>query len=600
MSPSGRWRSLLSVVGAAALLFVAYGHVLTCGPYGINDDYQYLTRTQARNFDPGHNELMGMGRPVMAWGVQAAYGLCAGNVPHLVWLRLAALVGVGGFAALLFRVLADLGYGRSFALTVAALVALTPACGVYAAWAAGAFAPWALCCALGGGWLLVRPRVGWRSNLAAGGLVVLACANWQAAAPMAMFPALADAWTHTDGRRRSSAARWWRPWLVGALAVGCYGVFCVLMARYGAVNAGGVTRLSLAHDLSAKAAFLAAILRTGVTSWARLQVGPWEWVVGIGTTLAGGRALPAWRDGRLRASATASRAGLAVFVVLLSVAPLLVVREDNGAFRSLICLYVAVTFLGVLGVRRLLARAPGWTRVALATAAVAGSVGAARYHVWHGLVEPNLREYVGVRDQVRRQFPDGAPSHLVYLVPPFTPPLTGRLTPSWEYGLTSSPFWWVTRPFLVLAFADALPGRLVPPDLRISYREAGNPGVPVLQSLPALLRDPGEWRDDARWGRVCAFRGGWLYSPWFGYLDAGSFPFVRHHLLGGLMCTDPELDERGLCFFHDGLGRFHTSAEEYPLLRLAGAGRRVTLSDDNPMQISLSDDETHERLPYPP
>lgn len=598
-----RWWRLAFAFGAAALLFAAYGPVLTRGPYGINDDYQYLYRTHAGGFDPGHNELMGMGRPVMAWGVQVVYGLCGGKVASLVWLRVLAVVAVGVFAWMLFRVLAGSGYGQGFALTVAALAALTPACGVYTAWAAGMFAPWALCCALGAGWLLIVRRAGWRRDLTAGCLIVLACGNWQAAAPLAMFPVLAQAWARTGERRESfpAAPPWWRPWLVGGIAVACYGALCMLVARYGAVNPGGVGRLALANDPATKARFfVSVILRHGVTSWARLQPGPWEWTVGAVTTAACLLALPAWRDGRWRPMATAARAGLAVAMVLLNVAPLLAVREDNDAFRALTGLYVTVIFLAVIGVRALLARTPGWTRLVVAVLAVVASAGAARYHVWHGLVEPSLREYVGVREEVRRQFPDGAPPHVVYLVPPYTPPLNALLTPRSEYGLTSSTFWWVTRPFLLTVIADALPDHPVPPSLQISYREAGNPGVPVLQSLPALLREPGEWRDDARWGRVRAFRGGWLYSPWFGYFSVRDFPYIQHHLLGGLIFTSREADGSNLWFYHEGLGQICTSADKYPHLLLGASNRWVVPSDDGPAQISLLDDVTPARLPYPP
>ena len=599
MSWTRRWSALAFAIGAAVVLFAAYGHVLTRGPFGINDDYQFLYRTQSGGFDPWHNELMGMGRPINSWGVQLAYAPCAGRVARLVWLRAATVVGVGVFAWMLFRVLAGLRYGRGFAATVAALVVLTPACGVYAAYASGVFVPLALCCALGGGSLLVGPRRGWRREVAAGVLIVLACANWQAAVPLAMFPALVDAWART-GERRGPFIQWWRPWLVGALAVACYGALCVGIARFGAVSPGGVARLAVANDPAAKARFLITLLRSGVTSWARLQVGPWEQAVGFVTTAACLLALPVRRDGRWRPAATAARAGLAVLMVLVSVAPLLAAREDNGAFRSLICLYATVGFLGVLGVRRLLSAAPGWTRATAATLAVAASVGAARYHVWHGLVEPNLREYVGVRDEARRLFADDLPPRFVYLVPPYTPLAAGQMTTSWEFGLTSSTFWWVTRPFLLVLLADALPGRPVPADEQISFREAGNPGVPVLQSLPALLREPNEWRDDPRWGRVRAFRGGWLYSPWFGYFNVGSFPYVQHHVLGGLFFTSKESDGRDLWFYHEGVGQFRTGAGEYPHLFLAATGHWATPSDNPPLQVHLTDDATHESLTYPP
>ena len=598
-----RWSALAFVVGAVLVLFAAYGQVLTRGPYGINDDYQYLYRTHAGSFDPGHNELMGMGRPLMAWGVQMAYGLCGGSVARLVWLRAVALVAVGAFAFLLFRVLADLRYGRGVALTVAALAALTPACGVYAAWAAAMFAPWALCCALGGGWLLVRRR-GWRGDLTAAGLIVLACANWQAAAPLATFPILADAWRRTGEHHEPPAsmnvAPWWRPWLVAGLAVAAYGVFCVLTARFGTVSAAGSGRLSLEVKPSAKAHFFVVLLRNGVTSWARFQSDPWQWTVGAVTTAACLLALPAWRGGRWWINGTLRRTGLAVAMIILGATPLLAVRENNEGFRTLTCLSIAVIFLAALGARRALAPAPRAARVLVAGLVTVTSVFAARYHVWHGLIAPSLHEYVGVREEVRGQFPDEVPSRVVYLVPPYASPLSGRMTAAGEYGLTSSAFWWVTQPFLRLLFADARPGRTVPADFQVAYREADNPGVPVVQSLPSVLSDPGEWRDDPRWGRVRAFRDGWLYSPWFGYFNVRWFPYIEHHLLGGLLFASRDSDGRDLWFYHEGTGYFRTGEGEYPRLFLAATGHLVTPSNDLPPQVRLSDDTTHEVLPYPP
>ena len=68
-----------------------------------------------------------------------------------------ALAGVGLFAGTLFDTLCALRFSRRFAGTVAVLVALSPACGVYAAWTAGMFSPYALLAALLAGRLLNRP-----------------------------------------------------------------------------------------------------------------------------------------------------------------------------------------------------------------------------------------------------------------------------------------------------------------------------------------------------------------------------------------------------------------------------------------------------------
>lgn len=584
------WQSLVLIAGGAALLLFAYGSVLTRGPFGINDDYQYLHRVHAGTFDPAHNEQTGMGRQVASWGFQLAYGFCDGKVARLVWLRAFALVGIGTFTWTLFSTLRALHYSRISAGTVAALVALSPACGIYAAWTAAMFSPYALTLALLAGRLLHAPA-DWRRDVAGGLLLVAACAVWQAAAPMALFPTLAGAW-RTSGA--ASDKRWWRAWLVCGLAAVFYAALCWLTLHAGVVSASDTGRLTLATDVPSKIRLLGNLLRSGVTSWARLQPGVWERAVGVFTMVACFCQV-ATRHG----PATLRRAGLAVVMLVLSVLPLLVARENNAAFRSLAVLYTVVAFISVGGLSRILHGRPRSLHVAWSVAVVVASAGAARYHVWHGLVSPNVREYVGLRDHVRTQFPAGAPDKLVYLLPPPTLLAAGRLTPSWEYGLVSSSFWWVTKPFLLLLFEETSPAGTTLPNFTITFREAGNLGVAVLDPLPLLLRESGEWRIDPRWGRVRAFSHGWMYSPWFGYFNVGEFPIIQHHILGPLIYTSQAKDGKDLWFYHSDLGHFYTAPETFPRLLLGGTNRWVILSDDNPARITLDDPATGERLPYP-
>ncbi len=589
------WRWLALTAGAALLLLFTYGSVLTSGPFGINDDYQYLYRVHVGTFDPAHNEQTGMGRPVASWGFEIAYGLCDGKVARLVWLRAFALAGVGLFAWTLFRTLLGLRYSPVFAGTVAAVVAFSPACGVYAAWTAAMFSPYALTMALLAG-ILLNGRTNWRRDAAGGLLLVVACTVWQAAAPLALFPTLAQAWQSPDTTDRK---RWWRPWLVCGLAVVFYAALCWLTLRSGMVSAADTERLTLATDLPSKIRLFGNLLRSGVTSWARLQPGFWEWTVGSLTVGACLGAFVDREDGRVQWVTVRRRAGLAAVLLLLSISPLLAARENNAAFRSLPVLYLVVAFLGVGGLERFLRGKSATFRGGMSLAVVTVCAGAARYHVWHGLVSPNVREYVGLRDQVRTQFPAGSPGRLVYLLPPPTLLAAGRLPPSWEYGLVSSSFWWVTRPFLLLLFEETASDPSKPPELTILYREARHPGVPVLDPLPVLLREPGAWRDDPRWGRVRVFSRGWLYSPWFGYFNVERFPVIQHHLLGSLLFTSQAKDGNDLWFYHEPLGQFFTNAEAFPYVFVGSSNRWMILSDDDPARVQLDDPATGERIPYP-
>ena len=60
------------------------------------------------------------------------------------------------------------------------------------------------------------------------------------------------------------------------------------------------------------------------------------------------------------------------------------------------------------------------------------------------------------------------------------------------------------------------------------------------------------------------FPGGWVYSPWLGYLNIREFPVVQHHLLGPLLYIGSKPDD--LWFYQKRLGIFLLSAETFPEL----------------------------------
>ena len=196
-------KSLVAVgLSVTALVLLAYASALHGGPFGVNDDYQYLQRVYTGTFDPAHNEQTGMGRPAAAWMLEAAYLLCAGSVGNLVYLRLAGVAGVALLAVALYRTLRRSGQGERAALAVAAAVAFSPASGVYAAWAAAFLSPYALIlCLLAGSLLQGRAAGPARRRLraaGAAGLILLACTLWQAAAPLALLAGFAEAWRRSE------------------------------------------------------------------------------------------------------------------------------------------------------------------------------------------------------------------------------------------------------------------------------------------------------------------------------------------------------------------------------------------------------------------
>ena len=554
-------------LGLALIVLLAYASVLTGGPFGVNDDYQYLQRVYTGTFDPAHNEQVGMGRPVASWLIEAAYLLCRGSVSRLVYIRLAALAGVALFAMILYRTLRRADQGRKAAFTVAACAALSPASGVYAAWGAAFLSPYALTLSLlAGSWLQGRadaPAGRWRRGVGAASFLLLACCLWQAAVPMALLAGFAEVWRRSEQgeplRAAVRSSRLLSAWTIVAATVLVYLLGQRLAVFLGLVHGAGLERMALATDLRAKAWLFLDLLRSGFASWARLHSLAWEWPVSGLTLAAVGAAVFGGTSG-----GTGRRALLAGCMVLASVSPLLAAGENNAAFRSLPVLYVSVAFLVVEGAARWRKGIPARGPALAVSGLILLMGGSAAYHVRAGILQPNAREYRAVSRLVRRQFRQ-MPPRLVYLLPSPVLLAPDTMKPSWEYGLVSSPFSWVTKPFLLLVFHDQ--GRCPEASLdrlELVFREAGHADLPVLNPMGEMLNEAGTWRLDARWGRVQAFSRGWMYSPWFGYLNVREFPVVQHHIMGPLLYNGSQPDD--FWFYKEGLGTFTTSPSSFPSL----------------------------------
>ena len=567
-------------------VLLVYAGVLLSGPFGYNDDYQYLQRVYSGTFDPAHNEQIGMGRPAASWLIEAAYGLCLGSVRNLVYLRLASVVGLTLLTVALCRTLRRAGQGEKTALAVALSVAFSPACGVYAAWAAAFLSPYALLlCLLAG--LLLEPRAThqarrWWRRLSAVLLIVLSCCLWQAAAPMALFVGFVGTWRRVkEGEPFRTAVRSsgvLPAWGIVGTSLAFYLLTDHLAMRFAGGHRLGQSRMTLTTDAHAKFRLLGDLMRSGFGSWARLHSLAWEWPVAGLTLLAVvaaiiGRSPAKERTGRWGGT----RAALAAVMLLASVAPLLVASENNAAYRSLPVLYATVAFLAAEGAAgcwpetlpRLGAAVSGGLIVLLGMSAA--------YNVQAGIVAPNVREYRAVSQLIARQFRK-MPPRLVYLLPPYVLLAPETMKTSWEYGLVSSPFWWVTKPFLLLVFHDQ--GMCPNPSserLDIVFREAGHADLPVLNPMGAMLNEAGSWRIDARFGKVLAFSNGWIYSPWFGYLEIKRFPFVQHHIMGPMWYVGSGSGD--LWLYKEGLGKFFTSEASFPNLYVSERKGWVFLLD---------------------
>ena len=540
-------KSLVALsLSVAVLIVLVYASVVCSGTYGVNDDYQYLQRVYTGTFDPAHNEQMAMGRPAASWLLAAAYASCDGSVRRLVYLRLVALAGVVLFVLALFATLRRAGLAGWTALTVALCVAFSPACGVYAAWVAAFLSPYALTLCLIAGSMLER-RVSdsatpWLRWLGASLLILLGCTLWQAAAPMALLPGFAAVWHRSEqGEPLKTAVRAsgaLSAWIIVGTTLVLYLLGQRLAAHLGWIHGVGLERMTLATNWHGKLFLLGKLLRSGFTFWARFHARFWEWLVAGVTLAAAGTAILGRLAGGARTTrAAVERAVLAGTMLLASVSPMLAASEDNASYRSLPVLYTVVAFLAVAGATRWFQRVPAWAcRMAGISLILLMGMNAA-YHVRAGIVEPNVREYRAVSRLVRQQFTT-MPARLVYLPPPPVLLVPNAMWPSWEYGLVSSPFSWVTKPFLLLVFhAQGMCDKPRWDRLDIVYREVGNPGLPVLNPMGAMLNETGVWREDACWGRVQAFSDGWRYSPWFGYYSVKEYPVIQHYILGSLLCV---------------------------------------------------------------
>ena len=585
------------------VIFLVYASVWAGGSFGVNDDYQYLQRVFTDAFHPASNEQTGMGRPVAAWMLAAAYGSCRGSVANLVFLRVFSLIGVVFLAMTLRRTLRRVDESEHLALAVAAAVAFSPAGGVYAGWAAAFVCPYALVLCLVAGSLLGSGtdarRVGWWRVAGAALLILLAANIWQAAVPMALFMGMIDVWRRSDrgepfrGAIRASGLI--STGLIVGATVLVYLIGQHLALRFGWVTGAGRDRLALATDPAAKAALLLDLLCSGFASWARLHSLRWEIPVAVLTFAAiAGTALRRPSGEARRPAEACSRFLAAAAMLGVSVSPMLAASENNASFRSLPMLYAVIGYLAVKGAGRWRPVRSAGVRTAACVGLILALAWSAAYHVRAGIVLPNRREYGAVRRLVGQQFRE-MPRRLVYLVPPAVLLAPDSMKPSWEYGIVSSPFSWVTKPFLLLVFHAE--GMCPYPDwgsLDVSFREAGHPPLPVLNPLAAMLHEQGAWRDDARFGRLLVFSGGWVYSPWFGYLNIKDFPLLQHHILGSIICLPGATND--LWLFKQGLGVFFTSQVAFPSLYVSDRRDWVYLLDTDRSHCAVSDANGQQQL----
>ena len=332
-----------------------------------------------------------MGRPAAAWALNAAYALCRGSVGRLVYLRLAALIGIILLALTSTGPCAGPARAKKAALAVAACVALSPACGVYAAWGGRVSFPLLLILCLLAGSLLQRrgddPLKRRLRMAAAASFLLLACTLWQAAVPMALLAGFADLWRRfVRGESLRAALKTGgqlSSWMIVAATALTYLLGHRLLVFAGWVHGAGLDRMALATDWHSKTRLFLDLLRSGFASWGRLHSLWWELPVAGWTLTAAGAAIlgggfpKELAGGRCSRRACSWRASRRSWVA----------HENNASYRSLPVLYAVVAFLAVEGVAR-------WRWRVSARAGTVGLGGltlllglSAAYHVRAGLVQ---------------------------------------------------------------------------------------------------------------------------------------------------------------------------------------------------------------------
>ena len=592
--------AILALVFAPALTFF----------YGYNDDFHMLWAKLHGQFAAWANIMTEQGRPLagLFWALPGDFPR---DINRLAAVRALGLASVWLLACLQFRHLwRRLHFPAPLACGLALATVLTPACALFVSWAMMWMFPLACAAAYGAGVLaweggrsspgsLFSTR-GVGRHLGIGLLLLAALATYQPAGPFFMVAVVAGLLSRQAAVTGDSATDRFRRVLRCTLVFLAWTIlyfvtYKILLAWLPTALGPSMTeRAALATDPGDKLRFLAGpVLWCALTSWTRLQPADWLQLAAAALVLVGcfgailgarGPARTGGSDGgdeRWRHRAVFF--GGFVLALGAAVGPLVVVKENIVALRTLPAVYAILALVALVGWQEILGAAFsrfGRARLLVRAGALAlpllFAAAATRHHVLHGIVQPSHDELVALRREIRQRASAAGslPARIVYLFPSPTAWRAPRHQPFAEFGVRSSPLSWVTPAFLRLLLEEEFGPQAGTGEVEIfSAPEPVGARDWFIDGIAAVDGSDGiTTRRLPQIGEVRAVPNGWCFSPWLGAFDASAFPFINHPRLGWIFCN--ENPDASVWFHHARLEWLGTTPKMFPEFWFMKAGAR--------------------------
>lgn len=505
-------RTGMDAVLLPACLLLAFGSALVVA-YGHTDDYSMLFLQQLGWRQMNVDWFIASGRPFLAF-LNDRLLQRVDSVDGLVTLRFVGFILLLWLGWLIRRLLLVSRLPRHEATLVALACVLTPAAAVFVGWAITSVSMLAGVAAMLSFAFVERSRQAWsacrRVGVSACGWEALRAASWLVLAvgflltafliyqPLAPLFLLAVLIRFAFDRNAGRGERQLLVMLVGYIAVmGLYlALYKLVMVPAQAGNAGAIERGGLDLSPLVVTEHLIQALPMLSGGWEFFRSGihpeslPWPvrwtvtmlvvvWLLPVGLWRIAGAA-----DGgtlrRLR------RIALIAVVWLVSLLPMLILRDHYLPTRTLFFSYAAVCVLVYLGLKTLTQDQvwPHWatTGFALVLAAQAG------LGFWDGMVRVQAREFAALRDAIAAM-PE-RPARLAFIQPcdGFGP--DHRLPSHHEYFIYSSHHDWIPQPLVNLLWNQREGigrGRADETRLRYTEVERVRPGQPLPDGYDAVL-----------------------------------------------------------------------------------------------------------------
>jgi hypothetical protein len=589
---------LLGPLLLATALLYAFAPALTqC--YGYNDDYHLLLRKLHGTFSPINNECTLCGHPLscLIWISSIPFPR---SLEQLAGVRALGLIGtclLGWLQFWHFR--RRLGFSGPLSLGLSLAMLLTPAFAIFVGWAEHWNDPYACLASYGAGLLAWQAgsesATTWAQQhpiareLAIGVLLVLALTTYQPTAAYFFVPVMAGVITMRRPagdsasmtkivRRVGYCATVFIVWTF-AYIITYKSLLAVLVPSQNVFAA----RAELVHDLGGKILYLGPVLWCTLTSWMRMQPAILQWAA-AGFTIVGALATILLTSRKSYDKGLRPDWAIATTVLLAlgaAVGPLLIVKENTVAFRTLPAAFAVWTLVALLGWREI----AGWVfrssrgRQFCEVVAVAGPVlfliASTHHHLYRGLAKPNRKELQVLRQELHRRF-TVTPERIVYIFPAPYVWNDPSMQSFAEFGARSSSMPWVTSAMFHLMFEGFRPTTNGAwPEIYVAPTAGAK--ASVVNGMALLDRmDLARPQSLPNIGDVRMLPNGWCSSSWLGSFDAAKYPWIWHPVLGWLYCEEKPSPD--VWFYSLRFGWIRTSQEKWPVFWLVQAAQQARLS----------------------